>query len=112
MSKPPKKTPTCPGCGSTMLRFVESEVHFGRYDCLKCGRVGPWLKSPWTLERARSFVLPIGRHKGRSVGALAGDKRGQSYLAWVAANIEGNAGIAAGIALGLTNPDGTEAQSS
>jgi uncharacterized protein (DUF3820 family) len=93
---------TCQGCGSTMLHLVRCDgPHLGRYDCLKCGRIGPWIKSHWTAERARSFVLPFGKHKGRSVGDLAASPVGRDYLRWVAENVSENAGIAAAIALGL-----------
>ena len=60
---------------------------------------------------ACSFVLPFGKFKGRTVGDLADDKQGRSYLEWAAGNIEGNAGIAAGIALGLVDPGTMEVPS-
>jgi predicted RNA-binding Zn-ribbon protein involved in translation (DUF1610 family) len=102
----------CPRCGKNTLRLVRTEgPHFGRYDCLACGRIGPWLKSPWTVERARSFVLPFGKHKGATVGDLAENREGRSYLAWAAENLEGNPATAAAIALGLRSPDDMEVAS-
>jgi uncharacterized protein (DUF3820 family)/predicted RNA-binding Zn-ribbon protein involved in translation (DUF1610 family) len=107
------KADPCPDCGNSTLRLVRTEgtPHFGRYDCLTCGRIGPWIKSPWTLERARSFVMPFGKFRGRTVGDLADEKQGRSYLEWAAENVSGNAGTAAGIALGLINPESMEAAS-
>ena len=96
----------CPGCGSTRLRLVRCDgPHWGRRDCLDGGRRGPWLKSPWTCERAVDFVLPFGKNRGRTIGELARSGTGRSYLRWLAENVEGNAGIAAKIALGLLEPD-------
>jgi hypothetical protein len=112
LDPPADKPKQCAGCGSSMLHFVKSEVHFGRFDCLKCGKIGPWLKSPWTLERARAFVMPIGKLRGKSVGDLADDKQGRSYLAWAAENLDGNAGTAAAIALGLKTPETMEGDAS
>jgi uncharacterized protein (DUF3820 family) len=97
------KIEPCPNCGKNTLRLVRTEggPHYGRMDCLSCGRIGPWLKSPWPMERARSFVMPFGKFRGRKVGDLADEKQGRSYLEWAAENIDGNVGTAARIALGL-----------
>jgi hypothetical protein len=101
----------CPRCGKNALHFVKSEVHHGRYDCLACGRIGPWLKSPWTMDRARAFELPFGKYQGRSVGELALTPSGKDYLRRIAENVSENAGIAAAIVLGLKTPDGMEVSS-
>jgi uncharacterized protein (DUF3820 family)/predicted RNA-binding Zn-ribbon protein involved in translation (DUF1610 family) len=101
----------CPRCGKNTLHFVKSEVHHGRYDCLSCGRIGPRIKSPWTIERANAFTMPFGKYQGRSVGELALTPAGKDYLRWVAESVSENAGIAAAIALGLKTPDGMEVSS-
>jgi hypothetical protein len=79
-------------------------------DCLSCGRVGPWIKSPWTVERAKSFVMPFGKFRGKTVGELAETPRGADYLRWVAANVSENTGIAARVALGIKAPDDMEVE--
>jgi hypothetical protein len=90
----------CPRCGSTRLHLVKSGgPHFGRLDCLDCGLRGSSVAAPWTIERARAFTMPYGRHEGRTLGELAQTGEGRSYLEWVAATIKGNAGIAARIVL-------------
>lgn len=100
------KQEKCPRCGSGRLYLVKAEApHFSRKDCLDCGARGQPIKGPWSLERARSFVMPFGKFKGRTVGDLADDKVGRSYLAWAAENLEGNAGTAAAIAMGMKAPD-------
>lgn len=68
-------------------------------------RRGPWLKSPWTKQRAESFTMPFGKHRGQSVGDLAQTEQGRDYLRWVAENISENAGTAAAIAVGLRPAD-------
>jgi hypothetical protein len=53
--------------------------------------------------------MPYGMFAGRTLGDLAGSAAGRGYLAWAAANIDGNAGTAAGIvleALAREAPDG------
>lgn len=103
-----KKTQECcAGCGSTMVRFIRTEngPHWGRNGCLKCGHLGPWLKSPWSFERALAFTLPFGRHRGKSVGDLVASKEGVGYLKWLVENTSGNQATAAAIALGLRPAD-------
>jgi uncharacterized protein (DUF3820 family) len=82
------------------LHPVKSEgPHFGnRVDCLDCGLPGA-VKASWTIERARAFTMPYGKHKGRTVAELAETGPGRSYLRWVAENVDGNAGMAAAIVL-------------
>jgi hypothetical protein len=79
--------------------------HWGRRDCLDCGRRGPWVKAPWSAERAANFMMPFGKHKGTTIGKLAQSESGRSYLRWAAENIKGNVGIAAKIALGQLDPE-------
>jgi uncharacterized protein (DUF3820 family) len=96
-----KKQEECAGCGSTRLRLVKCDPpHFARRDCMDCGRCGSPIKAPWSLERARAFVMPFGRHKGRTVGELADTTDGWDYLRWASKNLQGNVGIAASITVG------------
>jgi hypothetical protein len=83
------------------LHLVQSSggPHFGRFDCLDCGLRGSPVKAPWTIERARAFALPFGKHKGKTVGKLAETASGRSYLEWLALNVGGNAATAARIVL-------------
>ena len=100
-----QKQARCQGCGSTRLHFVRHDPpFFGRFDCLSCGRHGPWLPAPWSLERTRAFTLPFGKFKGWSMGQLEASKDGRNYLRWASENLEGNAGTAARIVLGVIAP--------
>jgi uncharacterized protein (DUF3820 family) len=98
---------TCPYCQGTRLFSVRCLVgpHYSRLGCSDCGRHIKYEAAPWTMERARAFVMPFGKFKGRTVGALADDKQARSYLAWAADNLDGNAGTAAAVALGLKPAD-------
>jgi hypothetical protein len=95
--------PTCAGCGSTRLHEVKcNPPHHARLDCLDCldcGRRGSFKPSPWSLDRARAFMMPFGKFKGRTIGELAKNNQGRSYLKWAAENLDGNAGMAAAIVL-------------
>jgi len=97
----------CPYCASPRIFTVRCEFgpHYARTGCSDCQRHIKFNAAPWTLERARDFRLPFGRHTGRTVGELAGTKEGRSYLAWAAENVEGNAGTAAAIVLGRLAPE-------
>jgi uncharacterized protein (DUF3820 family) len=63
------------------------------------------LKQPWSIERAKNFVLPYGRYKGKTIAALAESVDGRHYLEWLAANVEKGPGIAASILLEERIPD-------
>jgi hypothetical protein len=43
--------------------------------------------------------MPIGKHKGRTLGELAATPAGRSYLRWASGNLSGRARPAAGIVL-------------
>jgi uncharacterized protein (DUF3820 family) len=104
--KPPEQA-TCPFCQGTRLFSVRCLIgpHFSRLGCSDCGRHIKYEPAPWSLERARAFVTPFGKFKGRSVGDLADDKKGRPYLAWAAENLDGNAAVAAAVVLGLKSAD-------
>jgi uncharacterized protein (DUF3820 family) len=97
----------CPHCGGSDLREVRctSGPHHARLVCRDCGRHVRFLPAPWTLERARTFVLPYGKHRGHSIGDLAGSVTGRGYLQWLATR-HGNAATAAGVVLGLIPGEG------
>ena len=56
------------------------------------------------MDRARAFVMPYGKHKGRTVGQMAETGAGRSYLRWLAENVDGNVAMAASIVLGEVQP--------
>jgi uncharacterized protein (DUF3820 family) len=90
----------CSRCSSTekaVTRYA-SGPHYARAKCLNCGKV-TFLKKPWTLERALEFNLPWGKYRGRMLLELTDDPAGRDYLRWLAREVHGNAGIAAGIVL-------------
>jgi hypothetical protein len=99
----PQRQETCPHCGSTNLHKFEYGIgpHHSRLGCSDCKRHIRFLPAPWTMKRAKAFVLPFGKYRGRSLGYLAGSVQGRDYLRWMAENIEGNAAKAAAVVLGL-----------
>jgi hypothetical protein len=99
----------CAHCGGSNVIEVECTTgpHHARLVCGDCRRHIRFLPAPWTIERARRFVLPYGKHRGRSIGELAEGVAGRGYLQWLAANAGGNAATAAGVVLGLI-PEGRE----
>jgi hypothetical protein len=59
---------------------------------------------PWTPQRARSFVLPIGRFKGQTLDAAYG--KDPQYVKWLAATVGKGVGRAATAYLQLcTQPE-------
>lgn len=100
----------CRRCGSTevVIRRCETGPHFARVRCPDCGWHG-FLKTPWSLDRARAFTIPFGRFRGRTVGQLAQTSEGRQYLCWVADHVGGNPAVAARIVLDFgfqTSSDG------
>jgi hypothetical protein len=82
-----RRRETCPYCGGRNLHEVECTggPHHARLGCSDCHRHIRFLPAPWT------------QHRGRTVGDLARRPAGPDYLAWAAANLEGNAATAARI---------------
>ncbi len=95
----------CRYCGSPKLELVPKRQKNGVVQskrlCRGCGRSLGFAPLPWSLSRARSFVMPWGKYRGRSGGELSGTQAGKDYLAWLVSNTTGNAAIAGSIALGL-----------
>jgi len=95
----------CRYCGSPDIDLVPKVLRTGVVQsmrrCRGCNRRLGFVPQPWSVERARSFVLPWGKYRGHSVGELAGTQAGKEYLAWLVSNTTGNAAIAGSIALGL-----------
>lgn len=106
-ARPAPEPDVCPHCGSSNLFEVSCTVgpHHARLGCSDCKRHIKFLAAPWTLDRAKSFTVPFGMHKGRSVGDLARSEDGRGYLRWAARKWDGNAGIAVKIVLGLLEPE-------
>ena len=72
--------------------------------CHHCGSAEVVIKRltggpPWSLDRARAFVMPWGRHRGRQLADLTGTHEGLGYLRWLADGVEGNVSTAARILL-------------
>jgi hypothetical protein len=91
-----------PKCHGVDLTTVKTQTRAGerlKVVCADCGRFVRFVPLPWTLERARRFILPYGKYRGRSVGDLTASVIGRDYLRWLAANTDGNVAKAAGIAL-------------
>jgi hypothetical protein len=92
---------TCPSCGSDHVRIerCESGPHWSVVTCLEC-HAKNFGKTPWTLDRARAFVLRYGKFRGIPLGELATTHEGRSYLSWLSRETGGNAAIAAGLLMG------------
>ena len=73
---------TCPKCGLKRLEIKDPRgVHIGRYECPEHGFLG-WMPKPWTFERAKSFRMPFGRFKGKTIEEIYKLYDGPGYLAW------------------------------
>jgi uncharacterized protein (DUF3820 family) len=60
----------CRYCGSTDLLTVlcvPPTPHYARTGCKSCGRNLGWEPAPMTVERARAFVMPFGKHAGKTL---------------------------------------------
>lgn len=90
----------CRHCGSlnVVITRCETGPHFARVRCPECGRT-EFAKSPWSLDRARAFVMPYGHYRGRKLADLTGTDEGLGYLRWLADEVEGNVSTAARILL-------------
>jgi uncharacterized protein (DUF3820 family) len=76
----------CRHCGSLALFTVRCESpspHYARTGCRACGRFLRWEPAPMTPERAAGFVMPFGKHQGKTLGELAETPSGRSYLEWL-----------------------------
>lgn len=80
--------PSCPRCGSERLATTPmgpGSPHHARTDCLDCGRFVRWEAAPMDAQRAADFVLPFGKHRGRTLEQIAADEEGRRYLHWLGA---------------------------
>jgi hypothetical protein len=81
----------CPHCGGNVFSIRSATgPHFGRLECGDCHRRLGWLKTPWTLARARAFTMPFGKHRGWTIGELIATPDGKRYMSWVARYLTGN----------------------
>lgn len=69
-------------CGSTEVIRRRVGPHLGRY-CYRCNKWFTWEAAPLTLENAKNFVMPFGKHKGQRLDDLSDD-----YLDWLYENCD------------------------
>jgi hypothetical protein len=104
----------CPRCGSDRLATTPCDggPHYAQTGCADCGRFVRFEPPPWSLERAMAFVMPFGHHRGCALSRLTRTEAGREYLRWLAGHVDGNAGKAARVILGIDpipTTDGTKA---
>lgn len=80
---------TCPCCGARL----EVAAAGGRQSRPNGHAGGHTPAQPWTIERARAFVMPLGKYKGRTIGQIG--LADPAYLEWVAETMDRNVGMAA-----------------
>lgn len=78
-------------CGTCQIECVVEtrgvpSPHTGEYVCPRCGEFRGWVRAEWTIERARAFVMPIGRYKGQTVEQIAEHDR--EWLEWAARTLQ------------------------
>lgn len=78
----------CPRCGQPIRLDIDDvpKPHYGRLVCQEghwCG----WVAAPMTYDRARTFVMPFGKYRGKTIADIA-EEIDPSYLQWAARNIE------------------------
>jgi hypothetical protein len=85
----PMTIPLCPTCGQPTTAKPSNHPNdvFSVVTCPESHK-RYWVRTPITLERAESFVIPMGGHVGEtfaeidSIGGATG--RGRRYLEWLA----------------------------
>lgn len=71
------KTDVCPQCGSSLV------TTYGETTCIGPEHHPLGEKREWTIERARAFTMPFGKHKGKSMAELP-----IGYLKWIVETFE------------------------
>jgi hypothetical protein len=93
----------CQPCNIACLEVIEDvpAPHAGKYVCPQCRSFRGWIGAPWTYERAASFVVPIGCHKGQTLSEIeaAGDRH---WIEWAEVNL--SKGIAKAARVYLAGP--------
>ena len=82
----------CRYCGSTNLGAVLCDPpspHYARVFCSACKRTQGYDQAPMTPERAAAFVMPGGKHAGKTLAAINEAPGGAGYLAWLADRADG-----------------------
>lgn len=69
-------------CGASEFIRQRKGPHLGIY-CYVCGKWQRWEAAPLSLESARAFVMPFGKHKGLPLERLPDD-----YLDWLYENCD------------------------
>jgi hypothetical protein len=96
----------CPRCNSCYV--VETQLdaapHFARLHCRECSGHIRFVPGPWTMDRARRFIMPFGQFCGLRIDEILGTSAGRSYLAWAGRELSGNPSRAARVALGIEEP--------
>jgi hypothetical protein len=93
------RCPHCAGEVITVPRRIGEHSHLQR-QCVSCGRGLGFVQRPWTMERARAFVVPFGRFRGATIAELAATELGRGYLHWLSENVVGGCAVAASLVMG------------
>lgn len=93
----------CPYCGSVNLDTVPCRTgpHFARVRCLDCKRQLRWAPAPLSPEHARAFVMPFGKYKGMTLGAIVATPDGSRYLRWLLSEADLRPGLARKLRMAL-----------
>ncbi len=81
--QPASDGPACKRCGSSGTVMVTGTwgPHRGRINCVRCRGFISWARTPDHLL-GESWIMPIGKHKGRSLDEIA--ETDLRYLKWAA----------------------------
>ncbi len=77
--------PLCPRCGSSLVQSFEvPSPHYAKIECIGLDRhFIRWVGQPRTIEWAREFVMPFGKHKGKTMTQID-----RGYLKWAAETLK------------------------
>lgn len=81
--RPRDDSAVCPGCGSPApVTRPGKGPHAAGLWCPACERHVRWLRVPVDAAVAAEFVMPFGKHRGRTLGQIA--RLDPGYLNWLA----------------------------
>lgn len=77
----------CLACNVAMIQSTEDvpKPHHAKLICPRCGKHGGWVSRPWTPERAETYVMPIGKYRGQTLGSIGHADR--PYVIWIAESV-------------------------